>query len=158
MGILNFKGDEFLICFDGMFFTRGSGGETTLTLPTGYGLYVDGDGYPTHMGAVEWEIDSVERAVWHPPYILLFGERFIEIRDAETGRLVQVIPGDDIRCIWDGNGKNSSRDTSEGSWGDAAPRESWVHGVMNSGPNQHVFELIPKVPSPGPPASPPHAS
>lgn len=157
VGILNFQKDGFLVCFAGMVLTRGLGGETTLTLLTERGLYVDGDGYPTHMGKVEWEI-KVEKAIWHPPYILLFGERFIEIRHAETGRLVQVIPGDDVRCIWDGNGKNSSQDTSDGSWGDAAPEGSRVHGVMNTGRGQHVFELVPKVPLPEPPALPSHAS
>ena len=110
------------------------------------------------MGVVKWGIGSVERAVWHPPYILLFGEWFIGIHNVETGHLVQVIPGDNIKCIWDDNGENSTQDPSEGFWGDAASQESWVHGVMNSGPNQHMFELIPKVPSPGLLAFPLHAS
>ena len=105
------------------------------------------------MGTIEWE-GTAERVAFHAPYILLFDSRFIEIRHIETGRLAQIIPGSDVRCIWDGRGVStgavlSSHDDSQ---------EAQVHVVMNAtdstnGPGalknksimQHVCELIPTV-------------
>ena len=116
------------------------------------------------MGTVEWE-GTAERVAWHAHYLLLFDSQFIEIRHVETGRLVQIIPGNDIRCIWDGRGTNQSG----GSWDEVVSRKPGVHAVMNmesprtgrGGVNtQHVFELVPKVPLylPGSSPSPPQVS
>jgi len=140
-----------------------------LTAFTEFGLYVDKHGDPSRRtGTVEWE-GTAERVAWHPPYVLLFDSRFIEIRHVETGRLVQIISGNDIRCIWDGRGTNHSQAISEGSWEEIVSQEPRVHGVMNMEvpqpgrrgvTTQHVFELIPTVPLflPGSLASPSHAS
>ena len=136
---------------------------------TEFGLYVDKHGDPSRrIGTVEWE-GTAERVAWHPPYILLFDTRFIEIRHVETGRLVQIISGNDIRCIWDGRGTNHSQAVSESSSDEIVSQEPRVHGVMNMETlqpgkrgvtTQHVFELIPTVPLflPGSLASPSHAS
>jgi len=69
------------------------------------GLYVDRHGRPSREGIVEWE-GTAEQVALHPPYILLFNSRFIEVRHLKSGRLVYIIPGDNIRCIWDGRGVN----------------------------------------------------
>jgi hypothetical protein len=105
------------------------------------------------MGTIEWE-GTAERVAFHAPYILLFDSRFIEIRHVETGLLVQIIPGSDIRCIWDGRGVS----TSAVSPLHEDSQEAQVHVVMNAtdstnGPGtlknksivQHVCELIPTV-------------
>ena len=119
-----------------------------------FGLYVDKNGEPIHhIGTIEWE-GTAERVAWHPPYILLFDRRFIEIRHVETGRLVQIISGNGIRCIWDGRVANNSQAISQGLWGEIILRESRIHGVMNTEivlPDkgvtaQHVFGLFPTVP------------
>ena len=93
----------------------------------------------------------------HSPYILLFDSRFIEIRDIETGRLAQIISGNDIRCIWDGRGigSNVSATPVDGRNSDSV-QEAQVHAVMTSmeqvtvgnrkATAQNVFELIPTVP------------
>lgn len=126
-----------------------------------FGLYVDKHGNPSRSGnTIEWE-GNAERVAYHPPYILIFDSRFIEIRHIETGRLAQIIPGNDIRCIWDGRGvginmahtKDSDQNTIQ---------EAQVHAVMNvvespasggaAGPRppkviaQNVVELIPTLP------------
>ena len=68
----------------------------------------------------------------------------------ETGHLVQVIHGDDIRCVWDDRRMNQSQPPQDSGG-------SRVHGVMNveappSGRGrvitQRVFELVPTVPLP----------
>jgi len=127
---------EFLLCYDE------------------FGLYVDKHGDPCRtMGTIEWE-GTAERVAFHAPYILLFDSRFIEIRHVETGLLVQIIPGSDVRCIWDGRGVS----TSSVSPLHEDSQEAQVHVVMNAtdstnGPGtlknksiaQHVCELIPTV-------------
>ena len=148
---------------------RKTSGQNELIAFTEFGLYVDKHGDPSRrIGTIEWE-GTAERVAWHPPYILLFDSRFIEIRHVETGRLVQIISGHEMRCIWDGRGTNHSQAVSEGSWDEIVSQEPRVHGVMNMETTQpgrrgvttqHVFELIPTVPLflPGSLASPSHAS
>ena len=108
------------------------------------------------MGTIEWE-GTAERVAFHAPYILLFDSRFIEIRHVETGRLVQIIPGSDVRCIWDGRGVSTSAAASLQDLDDS--QEAQVHVVMNAtdstnGPGvlknksimQHVCQLVPTIP------------
>ncbi|EIW59849.1 Dbl domain-containing protein [Trametes versicolor FP-101664 SS1] len=156
MGMFRSSNDEFLLCYDE------------------FGLYVDRHGDPSRsIGTIEWE-GTAEHVAWHPPYVLLFDSRFIEIRHVETGRLAQIIPGNDVRCIWDGRGVTGVPQTpaaQEGYGQEMISQEPRVHGVMNLadaaaplGPNtragrpiaQHVFELIPTIPLylPGSLASP----
>lgn len=130
-----------------------------------FGLYVDRHGDPSRtIGTIEWE-GTAERVAWHPPYVLLFDSRFIEIRHVETGRLAQIIPGNDIRCIWDGRGSNVPPVGTPGpdGWTEGGPQEARIHAVMQAGESgsgggssagssrsravaQHVFQLVPTIP------------
>ncbi|CAL1714491.1 unnamed protein product [Somion occarium] len=159
-GMFRSSKDEFLLCYDE------------------FGLYVDRHGDPSRsIQTIEWE-GTAEHVAWHPPYVLLFDTRFIEIRHVETGRLAQIIPGNDMRCIWDGRGTTSLPPASPGpdGWNETISQEPRVHGVMNapdSNPQsgqsravaarpvvQHVFELIPTIPLylPGSLSSPSHST
>ncbi|KAK0214966.1 CNH domain-containing protein [Armillaria fumosa] len=149
IGMFRSADDEFLLCYDE------------------FGLYVDKHGDPSRSsGTIEWE-GTAERAALHLPYILLFDSRFIEVRRLETGRLVQIIPGTDVRCIWDGRGVNLQNPVTtppvNGSADDDMVQDAQVHVVMNATEQpgargvsravaQHVFELVPTVPlyPPGP--------
>ncbi|KAF7345363.1 hypothetical protein MVEN_01554200 [Mycena venus] len=154
MGMFRSTDEEFLLCYNE------------------FGLYVNkhGDPSPTRpVGTVEWE-GTAERVAFHAPYILLFDTRFIEVRDVETGRLAQIIPGNDMRCLWDGRGQSSnSNEQNLADYRNGVLQDARVHGVMNapeppSQPGrpapravaQHVFELIPTIPLylPGSLASP----
>ncbi|KAL0953934.1 hypothetical protein HGRIS_005098 [Hohenbuehelia grisea] len=156
VGMFRSAEDEFLLCYDE------------------FGFYVDKHGDPSRgIGTIEWE-GSVERVALHPPYILLFDPRFIEVRHIETGRLAQIIPGNDLRCIWDGRGVNTNvgATPATGRGSEQMVQEALVHGVMNTNEPivpvgmpgarapravaQHVFELIPTIPLylPGSLASP----
>jgi len=145
MGMFRSSENEFLLCYDE------------------FGLYVNRHGDPSRTkGTIEWE-GTAEHVAYHPPYILIFDSRFIEVRHVETGRLCQIIHGHDLRCIWDGRGATIPpiAPGPNGAWEEAPSQEARVHGVMRAddtslvrpGPSgaargvvQHIFELIPTVP------------
>lgn len=161
MGMFRTSQDEFLLCYDG---TAPTPPDKAFLMYVPcmieFGLYVDRHGYPSRsLGTIEWE-GTIEHVAWHPPYVLLFDTRFIEVRHVETGRLAQIIPGNDVRCLWDGRGTTNvptSAVPGPDGWTEGVSQEPRVHGVMNAdssnqpgaGPRgarpiaQHVFELIP---------------
>jgi hypothetical protein len=118
-----------------------------------FGLYVDKHGDPSReFGTIEWE-GTAKRVALHHPYVLLFDTQFIEIRHVDTGRLAQIIRGNDVRCLWDRRQLSTcTMSTSKDG------QELLVHGVMGAmdpviqpeaRPSgaivQHVFELIPTI-------------
>jgi len=128
--------EEFLLCYDK------------------FGLYVDmgGDPIPTK-DTIEWE-GTAEHVACHPPYVLIFDLRFIEVRRIDTGSLCQVIRGNDLRCTWNGYGSSipPPEPDSDGTCGDAPVPRSSVCGVMRADDSadvglQRVFELVPTVPT-----------
>ncbi|KAF9466185.1 CNH domain-containing protein [Collybia nuda] len=152
VGIVRSKEDEFLLCYDE------------------FGIYVNKHGDPSRVSStIEWE-GTASSVAFHAPYVLLFDPRFIEIRHVETGRLAQIIPGNDVRCIWDGRGLSSNNVLTPGDVPeDQMVQEARVHAVLklndlsvqNVGRQTkpitlHVFELIPTIPIylPGSLASP----
>ncbi|KAJ6561073.1 signal transducer [Mycena vulgaris] len=152
IGMFRSNDDGFLLCYNE------------------FGVYVDRHGDPRRGAAtIEWE-GNAERVALHSPYILLFDSRFIEIRNIETGRLAQIIPGNDIRCLWDGRGVGSSIVATPGPDGEPTVQEAQVHAVMNGvDPTQpggrplraiaqNVFELIPTIPLFLPEPAPPPQS
>lgn len=156
--------DEFLLCYDGEC-GQSIFSQQLIYINAEFGVYVDKHGDPSRSaGTIEWE-GTAERVALHHPYILLFDPRFIEVRHVETGRLAQVIPGNDIRCIWDGRGVSTNLSIPT-TVSEEMAQEAQVHAVMTSpdqGPvsggrpktiAQCVFELIPTVPL-YPPAAPP---
>ncbi|KAF8887321.1 CNH domain-containing protein [Infundibulicybe gibba] len=137
LGMFRSTDDEFLLCYDE------------------FGVYVDKHGDPSRSAAtIEWE-GTAERVALHSPYILLFDSRFIEVRHVETGRLAQIIPGTDVRCIWDGRGVGTNVSATGAHGREDMGSEAQVHVVMTppveSGTKaravaQHVVELVPTIP------------
>ncbi|KAG6381762.1 hypothetical protein JVT61DRAFT_368 [Boletus reticuloceps] len=135
-----------------------------------FGIYVNKHGAPSRSSStIEWE-GTAERVAMHWPYILLFDSRFIEVRHISSGLLAQIIPGNEIRCIWDGRGTSSTVATGAEGLQQPMLLDPHIHAVM-SAPEplgqpvqpgrsraiaQHVFELVPTVPlyPPGSLASP----
>ena len=123
---------------------------------TEFGLYVNttGDPIPTKC-TIEWG-STAEHVACHPPYIIIFNSRFIEVRRIDTGLLCQVIRGDDLRCTWNGYGSliPLPEPDSDGTSGDArapgSPRA--VCGAVRTDDSadvvlQRVFELVPTSPT-----------
>ncbi|RXW24819.1 hypothetical protein EST38_g1034 [Candolleomyces aberdarensis] len=138
LGMFRCSEDEFLLCYDE------------------FGLYVDKHGIPSrNTGVIEWE-GLATRVALHAPYILLFDKRFIEIRNIDTCRLSQILPGTDIQCVWDGRGADSTPAAIPEGTDENMSQEPRVHAVMNvtdpvpnvrvRGITQHVFELVPTLP------------
>jgi RHO1 GDP-GTP exchange protein 1/2 len=66
---------------------------------TEYGCYITKYGQPTrNCGFVRWEIKAKSFA-FRDPYVLLFGDNFIEIRHAATGQFRQMIERKAIRLL-----------------------------------------------------------
>ncbi|EJF64968.1 hypothetical protein DICSQDRAFT_159921 [Dichomitus squalens LYAD-421 SS1] len=73
--------DEFLVIYDEL------------------GCYTDQHGVPTrNSGYLRWEVKAVSYS-YRGDYIILFSPEFIEIRTVRTGKLMQVIEGEDIRRV-----------------------------------------------------------
>ncbi|KIK66357.1 hypothetical protein GYMLUDRAFT_157979, partial [Collybiopsis luxurians FD-317 M1] len=47
---------------------------------------------------------TTECVALHPPYILLFNSRFIEVRHVQTSCLPQIVLSHNVHCLWDGRG------------------------------------------------------
>lgn len=124
-----------------------------LSFSSEFGVYIDKGGILVNGPfTIEWE-GVAERAAYRDPYVLLFSSGFVEVRDAVSGRLEQIIRGDSIRCIWEGNrsmGKNHND-------GDGQPNQNLSFiGVMNTPAGldelavQCIFTLVPSEPSHSP--------
>lgn len=130
-----------------------------------FGIYVDRQGRPvTTDGIVEWEGKAQSIAVY-APYILIFNESFIEVRHMENGRLIQVIRGARIRCLWNRGSEIgmaalpttvSADDLLEELATVDKPR---IYVVIDEGGqrfdltgNEQVFEMIPVVALPSNPS------
>jgi len=125
-----------------------AGERRTLLCYDEFGLYVDSQGHPSDV--VEWE-GKADCVAWHSPYVLLFNSQFIEVRHTPTGRLIQIIFGNDMRCICDGRGANQSQPIHTGSSDQMFSQQTGVYGMMNTEAAQpdgrgvmteHVFELV----------------
>jgi hypothetical protein len=63
------------------------------------GCYISKHGAPNRQaGYIRWETRATSYA-HHGAHILLFSSQFIEVRNISSGRLVQVIEGDDVRLL-----------------------------------------------------------
>ena len=103
MGLFRSGKEEFLLCYDskngpdyGQIFLNS---RTHHVFYPEFGLYVNRHGQP-HLtrGTVEWE-GIAEHIAWHPPYVLIFNPCFIEVRHVNTGRLCQIIRGNDTKNL-----------------------------------------------------------
>lgn len=161
MSLFRSSNDEYLLCYDSTNVSRPHL-LRLINIFTEFGLYVnkDGDVNPTK-GTIEWTVIA-DYIACHPPYVLVFNARFIEVRHIERGRLCQIIDGQSLRCTWNGYGSSvplSGSDSPDGMGGETPVRGTSVCGVMHAGdwsqghgPShiasaavQCVFELVPTV-------------
>lgn len=74
--------DEFLLCYDE------------------FAFYVNRNGWRARISwIINWEGTPTSFAL-HEPYVLAFEPTFVEIRHVDTGHLMQIIPGHNLKCLY----------------------------------------------------------
>ncbi|KAK6359863.1 hypothetical protein TWF696_000996 [Orbilia brochopaga] len=113
LGMFRLSDIEFLLCYEEC------------------GVYVNKHGDVSRSVIMEF-VGKAKACAHYPPYVLLFDQDFVEIRNADNGRLRQVIAGRDARCLDDGQGG--------GSAGQRTIKLAMVHPENDS--RQIVVELL----------------
>ncbi|KAJ4355451.1 Rho guanine nucleotide exchange factor [Didymosphaeria variabile] len=89
LGMFRLSDQEFLLCYEEC------------------AVYVNKLGDISRSVIMEF-VGKAKSAAMYGPYVLLFDPDFIEIRNAQNGRLRQVISGRDVKCLDDGLSGGSS--------------------------------------------------
>ncbi|KAI9852717.1 MAG: hypothetical protein M1838_005912 [Thelocarpon superellum] len=89
LGMFRLNETEFLLCYEEC------------------AVYVDKHGDVNRVLIMEF-VGKAKSAAMYGPYILLFDSDFVEIRNADNGRLKQVISGRDVRCLDDARSGGSA--------------------------------------------------
>lgn len=125
---------EFLFCYAGAY--------TPYILPTHTDLafYCDkhGDPLPSRFDdTIDWQGNPRSVALFRP-FLLAFDEHFIEVRHANSGRLLQILKGREVASTFDG--QSVSMATVQGT-GESDRR---VHVALNLGQSHYtIAELSP---------------
>lgn len=83
LAMLRLSEQEFLLCYDKC------------------AVYVNKHGEVSRSVIMEF-VGTAQSAALYGPYLILFDKDFVEIRNAQNGRLKQVIPGRHVKCLDDG--------------------------------------------------------
>ncbi|EUC38394.1 hypothetical protein COCCADRAFT_22248 [Bipolaris zeicola 26-R-13] len=89
LGMFRLSDQEFLLCYQEC------------------AVYINKNGDISRSVIMEF-VGKAESAAMYGPYVLLFDPDFVEIRNAQNGRLRQVIAGRDVKCLDDGLSGGSS--------------------------------------------------
>ncbi|KAI9753073.1 MAG: hypothetical protein M4579_005345 [Chaenotheca gracillima] len=89
LGMFRLNDTEFLLCYEEC------------------AVYVNKHGDVSRSVIMEF-VGKAKNAAMYGPYVLLFDADFVEIRNAENGRLRQVIAGRDVKCLDDALSGGSS--------------------------------------------------
>ncbi|KAI9822184.1 MAG: hypothetical protein M1826_000538 [Phylliscum demangeonii] len=107
LGMFRLNENEFLLCYDECAVYANKHGELSRSVVMEY-------------------VDKARSAAVFGPYVLLFDADYVEIRNAENGRLRQIVAGRDVRCLDDGQngggGGGAAADAGGGGGGGAAGR------------------------------------
>jgi hypothetical protein len=124
------------------------------------------EGFPTAFG--ELGISYPRSRVWvakdsgghntaiHYPFILAFEPTFIEVRHVESGNLVQIVTGNNIRCLFSDTPPSHTHAANQYRPGMAGPYGTYGPGSGSAGhANPHGY---PYAQNPPPPTNPLHRS
>jgi hypothetical protein len=89
LGMFRLSDQEFLLCYEEC------------------AVYINKNGEISRSVIMEF-VGKARTAAMYGPYVLLFDPDFVEIRNAQNGRLRQVIAGRDVKCLDDGLSGGSS--------------------------------------------------
>jgi hypothetical protein len=128
LGMFRLSDSEFLLCYEEC------------------GVYVDKHGDVSRSVIMEF-VGRAHKAAMYGAYLVLFDSDFVEVRNAENGRLRQVIAGRDVRCLDYGiNPLGAGATNSQmGAYG-GAPAEKRTLKLAMAHPevatNQIVLEMV----------------
>ncbi|OJD31366.1 cnh domain protein [Diplodia corticola] len=103
LGMFRLSDQEFLLCYEEC------------------AVYVNKHGDVSRSVIMEF-VGKAKAAALYGPYVLLFDPDFVEVRNAQNGRLRQVIPGRDVKCLDDGLGLGGHWVQPGANNGQAAPQ------------------------------------
>ncbi|PNS20310.1 Rho1 guanine nucleotide exchange factor 3 [Sphaceloma murrayae] len=96
LGMLRLSEQEFLLCYEKC------------------AVYVNKHGDVSRSVIMNF-VGRARSAALYGPYLVLFDQDFVEVRNAQNGRLKQIIAGRDVRCLDDGGGGSLSGGGAIGS-------------------------------------------
>ncbi|KAH8810365.1 hypothetical protein DL96DRAFT_1759947 [Flagelloscypha sp. PMI_526] len=128
LAILKSRELEFLLCYQE------------------FGVYVDEVGVPIQdRRVIEWE-GTAHRVSLHQPCLFVFSPDFLEIRQVEDGKLVQIIFGRNLQCLWDSWSLTEGQPQDDNIW-----LKPTIHALTNVEHGhlesicQEAFELVPEI-------------
>lgn len=80
LGMFRLSDQEFLLCYEEC------------------GVYIDKHGDVSRSVILEF-VGKAKTAAMYGAYLVLFDSDFVEVRNAENGRLRQIVAGKDVRCL-----------------------------------------------------------
>jgi len=116
---------------------------------TALGCYITKHGVPTRSsGFIKWEATATSFAQ-RGVHVLLMSSEFIEVRNVMTGRLVQVIEGQDMRLTWNGESVNEAEDpVLVAMRGDRSEREGTFSKIVELVETREISAQTPASPLP----------
>ncbi|KAI5480823.1 Rho guanyl-nucleotide exchange factor [Pseudohyphozyma bogoriensis] len=111
-----------------------------------FAFHVDKEPIAGRLGLLEWE-SKPEQVAFQSPFIYAFSPNLIEIRNAFTGQLAQIITGSHIALTYDGSAIDSNVvDIRSPSRHYEESRDRRIHFSMRVGSFHTLFEVAPKTP------------
>ncbi|KAK4698508.1 RHO1 GDP-GTP exchange protein 1/2, partial [Phenoliferia sp. Uapishka_3] len=109
---------DFLLCYDEFAFYVNKNGWRAKS-----NWIIQWEGMPTTFGAPTYarihcvrNTDLSISTALHYPYVLAFEPTFVEVRHVESGALMQIIPGNSLRCLFADTPPSASSAASAGSY------------------------------------------
>ncbi|TKA68662.1 hypothetical protein B0A55_08798 [Friedmanniomyces simplex] len=98
LGMLRLSDQEFLLCYSNC------------------AVYVNKHGEVSRSVIMDF-VGNAQSAALYGPYLVLFDNDFVEIRNAQNGRLKQIIAGRELKCLDDGGSMSASGAANGGANG-----------------------------------------
>jgi len=95
LGMLRLSEQEFLLCYSNC------------------AVYVNKHGDVSRSVIMDF-VGNAQSAALYGPYLILFDNDFVEIRNAQNGRLKQIIAGREVKCLDDGGSWTATGPSSAG--------------------------------------------
>lgn len=113
LGMLRLSEQEFLLCYEKC------------------AVYINKHGDVSRSVIMSF-VGRAKSAALYGPYLILFDNDFVEVRNSENGRLKQIIAGREVRCLDDGGG---------GTVGGGSINPGVVNGVPALGAGSKTVKL-----------------